>query len=57
MVKLLENYGADIHSKNNQGLSVLHIAAQGDQPVSMVRLSEKVISQFSRHIFNLRDLK
>jgi len=35
LIKLLENYGADIHSKNNQGLSVIHIAAQGDQPVSM----------------------
>ena len=31
---LIEN-GADIHAKNAYGLNVLHIAAQGDQPISL----------------------
>ncbi len=30
MIKLLENYNADINIVNNQGLSVMHIAAQGE---------------------------
>lgn len=33
---LLEDEGADIYQINNQGLSVLHIAAQGDSPLLMV---------------------
>lgn len=37
MVTLLEENGADIYQINNQGLSVLHIAAQGDSPLLMVQ--------------------
>lgn len=33
---LLESHGADIYAINTQGLTVLHIAAQGDSPVLMV---------------------
>jgi palmitoyltransferase len=36
LVILLENNGADIHQVNHQGLTVLHIAAQGDSPLLMV---------------------
>jgi ankyrin repeat protein len=36
MVSLLEQNGADIYQINNQGLTVLHIAAQGDSPLLMV---------------------
>lgn len=32
----LESQGADIYVVNKQGLTVLHIAAQGDSPVLMV---------------------
>ncbi len=33
---LLEEHGADIYCINKQGLTVIHIAAQGDSPVLMV---------------------
>lgn len=36
MATLLEQHGADIYQINNQGLTVLHIAAQGDSPLLMV---------------------
>lgn len=32
---LLEKHGADIYTINTQGLTVLHIAAQGDSPLLM----------------------
>lgn len=35
---MLEKHGADIYLINTQGLSVLHIAAQGDSPCLMVLL-------------------
>lgn len=31
---LIEN-GADVNAKNLYGLNVMHIAAQGDQPISL----------------------
>ena len=37
MASILEQNGADIYQINNQGLSVLHIAAQGDSPLLMVK--------------------
>jgi len=38
--KLIEN-GADITIKNNNGLSVIHMAAQGDKPNVLVYFKEK----------------
>ena len=38
--KLIEN-GADISIKNNSGLNVMHMAAQGDQPNVLVFFKEK----------------
>lgn len=35
MIKLLIQHGADIHSTNTQKLTMLHLAAQGDQPYSL----------------------
>ena len=32
---MLVDNGADIYIKNTHGLNVLHIAAQGDQPISL----------------------
>lgn len=32
---MLEKHGADIYTINTQGLTVLHIAAQGDSPLLM----------------------
>jgi len=48
IVKLLESHGADFAIKNNQGLSVIHIAAQGDQPVSLAYFREKGLSILER---------
>jgi len=44
LIKLLEEHGADIEAKNNRGLNVVHIAAQGDQPVSIAYFKKKGIS-------------
>ena len=38
--KLIENF-ADINLINNNGLNVIHMAAQGDQPTTMVLFKEK----------------
>jgi ankyrin repeat protein len=38
MVKMLEENGADIYQINNQGLTVMHIAAQGGYPLLLVIL-------------------
>lgn len=38
MIEFLEANGADYTTLNNQGLNVLHIASQGDQPVSLVMI-------------------
>ena len=35
MIRMLVKYGADIHAQNKQGINMLHVAAQGDSPVSM----------------------
>lgn len=35
MCKVLLDLGADMHAKNQHGLNVLHISAQGDQPISL----------------------
>lgn len=43
LIKLLESYGADTKVKNHQGLNVMHIAAQGDQPISLAYFFEKGI--------------
>ncbi len=35
MIKLLVRNGADIKAQNKQGINMLHVAAQGDSPVSL----------------------
>ncbi|KAL4461578.1 hypothetical protein ABPG74_016202 [Tetrahymena malaccensis] len=35
IINFLINNGADIHAKNSKGLNSIHIAAQGDQPISI----------------------
>jgi len=41
IIKLLITHGADIYSLTNTGQNVLHIAAQGDQPESIIYFKEK----------------
>ena len=43
MIKLLLENGADMHMRNNFGINVLHVAAQGDQPISLYFFKEKGI--------------
>jgi ankyrin repeat protein len=38
MVQLLERAGSDIYQQNKDGLSCLHLSAQGGSPFMMVRL-------------------
>jgi len=35
MIKLLISHGANINAVNKQGINMLHVAAQGDQPMSL----------------------
>ena len=41
IVKLLVEYGADIHARTKAGINMLHVSAQGDQPVSLVYFLDK----------------
>ncbi len=41
VMDLLISYGADIFVKNRFGISMLHVASQGDQPVSIVYFVDK----------------
>ena len=43
MIKLLIEYGADIFAVNTQHINMLHVAAQGDQPVSICFFKEQGI--------------
>ena len=40
LIKLFVKHGADIHAKSAQGASMIHMAAKGDQPVSMFYFKE-----------------
>jgi palmitoyltransferase len=41
VLDVLISYGADHKAKNQFGLNVMHIAAQGDQPISLYYFKEK----------------
>ena len=41
LIKLLHKNGADIRVRNKQGINMLHVAAQGDQPYSLTYFREK----------------
>jgi len=45
---LLIDVGADIHVKNNFGINMLHVAAQGDQPLSIYYFKRKGLDMHSR---------
>lgn len=44
IVKILIEIGADLHSVNNQGLGMMHVAAQGDQPLILAYLKTSGLS-------------
>lgn len=35
LIRLLVNHGADVTAQNRQGINMLHVSAQGDNPVSL----------------------
>jgi len=43
LIQLLISVGADIYCRNNYGINVLHVGAQGDQPLSLFFFKEKGI--------------
>lgn len=45
---LLLKYGADIAAKNNYGINVMHVAAQGDQPITLYYFKQKGVAIRSR---------
>jgi len=45
---LLLKYGADIAAKNNYGINVMHVAAQGDQPITLYYFKQKGVDIRSR---------
>lgn len=48
LADLLLKYGADITAKNNFGINVVHVAAQGDQPISLYYFKNKGMDLRSR---------
>lgn len=48
LIKLLLKHGADMHARNNFGINVMHVAAQGDQPISLYFFKEQGIDLRSR---------
>ena len=48
IINLLLNNGADINIKNNYGINVLHVASQGDQPISLLFFKEAGMDLKSR---------
>lgn len=48
LIELLLQHGADMHVRNNFGINVMHVAAQGDQPISLYYFKEKGIDLRSR---------
>ena len=41
LITLLLGSGADMYARNNFGINVLHVAAQGDQPISLYFFKQK----------------
>ena len=48
LAKLLLDLGASIYARNNYGINVMHVAAQGDQPISLYFFKEMGIDLKSR---------
>ena len=48
MIKLLLFYGASLRGKNKYGLNCMHVAAQGDQALSLVFFRDKGIDPEER---------
>jgi len=47
-IQVLLDNGADMYAKNNYGINVMHVAAQGDKPASLFYFKEKGIDLRSR---------
>jgi palmitoyltransferase len=45
---ILLKYGADMQLKNNYGINVMHVAAQGDQPISLYYFKQRGVDIRSR---------
>ena len=43
---------ADMHARNMHGLNVLHIAAQGDQPISLYYFKSQHLDLYSKDFRN-----
>jgi palmitoyltransferase len=48
LIELLVEFGANIHEKNNFGINVLHVAAQGDQAISLYYFKQRGMDLRSR---------
>jgi len=44
IINLLEENGADIYARDNEGLTLMHAAAQGNQPLSLIHFRSKGLS-------------
>ena len=44
LIKLLEDYGANFYIRTSSGLTIMHTAAEGDQPISIVYFRNKGLS-------------
>lgn len=50
LIRLLIKHGADLYAENKNGVNMLHVSAQGDQPVSLIYFLEKGLQIDSRDI-------
>jgi palmitoyltransferase ZDHHC13/17 len=48
LIKLLIKYGADMYARNNYGIDMMHVSAQGDMPISMYYYRHKGLDVRSR---------
>ena len=48
IIKLLVKHGANVFVQNKQDINLLHVAAQGDQPISIFYFKELGLSTLFR---------
>ena len=56
LIKLLTDYNANIHCRNNRQLSIMHLAAQGNSPLTLIYINNLFKNQSDLSIINIGPL-
>ena len=56
LIKLLTDYNANIHCRNNRQLSIMHLAAQGNSPLTLIYINNLFKNQSDSSIINIGPL-